>query len=67
MNLMPEEFASEMVSPVYLRTSKVGVLLRQPHPAQQVGVARVRMYSVKLGVGLHERQAVVVPVVSLLQ
>src|SRR6266567_3382791 len=46
MNLMPEEFASEMVSPVYLLTTHGSLGLRQPHPAQEVGVTRIRSHPV---------------------
>src|SRR5713226_9319070 len=38
---MHEKSAPLMVSPVYLLTSRESVGLRKPHPAQQVGVARV--------------------------
>jgi hypothetical protein len=46
MNPMPEEFAFEVVSPVYLLTTRRSLGLRQLHPAQQVGVARVGAYPV---------------------
>jgi hypothetical protein len=46
MNPMPEKFAFEMVSRVYLLTSAESLGLRQPHPAHQVGVT---------GVGTHPR------------
>ena len=50
MNLIHEKFASVLVSRVYLVDQ---CLLRQPYPAQQVGVARVGAKIVKLGVVWH--------------
>jgi hypothetical protein len=54
---MPEKFGLQVVTRVYLRTTRVQYLLRQPHPAQQVGVAGIGAEVVKIRQGFNEEQA----------